>query len=59
MIDFLTGFIFCWVLLGVFVVGGLRCGWHEKEGFWVVLALPMLPICWAVYFIAGLIWKED
>ena len=59
MIDFLTGFIFCWVLLGAFTVGGLRRDWHEHEGFWVVLTLPMLPLCWAIYFIASLIQGRE
>ena len=59
MIDFITGFIFCWFLVGAFAIGGLLREWPKREIFWIVLALPALPFYWALYWITDLIRRGE
>lgn len=47
--DFFTGFLCAWFLLGCFALIGLDRDWYlTKAGFWAVLSFPAMPVAWLV-----------
>ena len=46
--EFFVGFLFAWVLLGAFAIGGVYRDWYYREWFWVILSLPVIPLLWVV-----------
>lgn len=45
MLNFLIGFLVCWLLVSIFAVIGEAKDWYMKDFFWWVLAFPIvLPV---------------
>lgn len=51
MIEFISGFLLCWFILGAFGLLGNTLHWEDDDRFWMVISFPILLIAAPLIFV--------